>query len=81
MFKCLISHLLLLLELKNILPGYSKTCAASLKHWSDLTSDPFFKVKLGSLIFKCFTFQILLILQLKRLLPGYRKPCAETLMQ
>ena len=39
-FKCLISHLMLLLELKNVLPGYRITCAGSLMDLSDLSLTP-----------------------------------------
>ena len=69
-FECLISHLLLLLELKNVLLGYRKACAGSLMDWSDLTSDPSFKVKLGSSNFQCLISQLLLLLELKNVLPG-----------
>ena len=79
-FKCLIFHLLLLLQLKNGLPGYMEVCAGSLMNWSDLTSDPSFKVKLWSSIFQCLISRLLLLLKLKNVFPGYRKACAWSLM-
>ena len=48
--------------------------------WSDLTPDPFFKVKLGSSNFECLISHLLLLLELKKVLLGYRKAWAGSLM-
>ena len=45
--KVVISPLLLVLEVYNVKPTYSKSCAANLLMCSDLTLDPSFKVKQG----------------------------------
>ena len=43
--KCFITHLLLVLEVCNVIPTYRKSWAGNLLMWSDLTLGPSFKVK------------------------------------
>ena len=43
--KVLITRLLLVLDLWDGKPTYRKSLAGNLLMWSDLTLDPFFKVK------------------------------------
>ena len=45
--KVLITHSLLVLEVCNVKPTSRKSRAGNLLMWSDLTFDPFFKVKRG----------------------------------
>ena len=76
----LISPLLLVLEVWDGKPTYRKSWAGNLLVWSDLTFDPFFKVKRGYPYLKVLITRILLVLEVWDGKQTYRKSWAANLL-
>ena len=62
-FKVFVTCLLLVLEICNVKPTYSKSWAGNLLMWSDLTLSPSFKVRCGQPNLKVLITCLLLVLE------------------
>ena len=61
-------------------PTNKKSCAANLLMWSDLTLDPFFKVKRGWPNLKVLITRLLLVVEVWDDKPTHRKSWAGNLL-
>ena len=61
-------------------PTYKKSWAGNLLMWSDLTLDPFFKVKRGHPNLKVLITRLLLVLEAYNVTQTYRKSWAGNLL-
>ena len=77
--EMLITRLLLVLEVWDGKPTYRKSWAGNLFMWSDLTSDPSFKVKWIAKLEKLIS-RLLLVLEVCNVKPTYRKSWAGNLL-
>ena len=75
-----VSPSLLVLEVCNIKPTYRKSLTENLLMWSDLTLDPFFKVKRRYPNLKVFITRLLFVLAACNVKPTYRKSWAGNLL-
>ena len=78
--KVLIIRLLLVLEVCNVKPTYSKSSTGNLLMWSDLTLDPSFKAKRGQPNLKVLIICLLLVLEVCSVKPTCRRSWAGNLL-
>ena len=78
--KVLITRLLLVLEVCSVKQTSRKSWAGNLLMCSDLTLDPFFKVKRGQPNIKVLITCLLMVLEVCNVKPTYRESWAGNLL-